>query len=682
MVRKTIINASLAGLLAASSPGKVYALGLGEMTLKSGLNQPFQAEIALYAVRETPLEAIHAELASPEAFARAGVERPLVLSHLRFHPVRRETGEIVVEVTSQRSIRAPFLDFLIAVTWPRGRLLREYTVLLDPPFFLASASRRMAEAPGEAARVLPNRPSGKDTAVVYGPTQPNDSLWPIAQRLRPNSSVTPQQMMLALQRVNPAAFLHNNINGLRVGQTLQAPSEKEVLKLSPEEAVQQVQQQNQAWTNRRAQGAVQENQAPLAGVDAQETLQDGGAEGKVSRQQALLPERASPEILAKQLSLALRALKIQIRRKEDLRARLQIVEQQVQALQHRLSLENSERAALQGSLETVPDKQIAPPEKAKAAEPVPMVGVAPALKQVTPPEHSSVVETTPLQRVLGYFMAQKNLFLLAGGGFLLLVLVILRLRKRKTAGASAVSEVVLEAPGAALEPTVIGPSQKVAAAESIDPLAFVPAALRVEVNTPSAASGPPDKAAEIIQEAEEKAPLVDSATALVALNPKPESPMDPPVRDLSLNQKGGAVTLEKEKILLSSPIEERTADRQMPLGGKGNLPEIVAEFPPVDGKEKGLDFDLSDSFGEMLELAKESASDESKAALFKDGEWLQDNLSEMEIKLDLARAYIEMGNPEGAHPILEEVIAAGDQRQRNAGQDLLAKLAKPLSKRV
>lgn len=253
MVRKMIINASIVGLLAASSPGKTYALGLGEMTLKSRLNQPLEAEIALYGVRDTPLEAIHAELALPEAFAQAGIERPFVLSRLRFHLVRRETGEIVVEVTSQRPIRAPFLDFLVAVTWPRGRLFREYTVLLDPPFFLESASRRMAESPVEAVRVLPSRPSRKGATAVYGPIQPNDALWPIAQRLRPDPFVTPQQMMLALQRVNPAAFLHNNINGLRVGQTLQVPSEEEVLKLSPEEAIQQVQRQNEAWAMRESQ---------------------------------------------------------------------------------------------------------------------------------------------------------------------------------------------------------------------------------------------------------------------------------------------------------------------------------------------------------------------------------------------------------------------------------------------
>ena len=130
MVRKLAFAVSLA-LGTLSVPA--HALGLGDLSSRSALNQNFQGDIALLSVEPEELDAVRVRLADAEAFSRAGVERPFYLSLLKFEPTVTAKGRTVIRVTSEFPIREPFMNFLIEVNWPNGRLLREYTVLLDPP---------------------------------------------------------------------------------------------------------------------------------------------------------------------------------------------------------------------------------------------------------------------------------------------------------------------------------------------------------------------------------------------------------------------------------------------------------------------------------------------------------------------------------------------------------------------
>ncbi len=134
--------------LALLPAGFVHALGLGEIQLRSGLNQPLDAEIELLSVRPGETEGMIVSLAPQEAFLRAGVERPFMLRQLRFEVVQTPDGQPIIQVTTRRPIVEPFLNFLVEVDWPRGRLLKEYTVLLDPPVFMTDmASAGTPEAP-------------------------------------------------------------------------------------------------------------------------------------------------------------------------------------------------------------------------------------------------------------------------------------------------------------------------------------------------------------------------------------------------------------------------------------------------------------------------------------------------------------------------------------------------------
>ena len=188
-------------------PAPAFALGIGQLTLESGLNEPFDARIALLSATREELDTLNVGLADSEAFRRAGVDRPFVLSNLRFEVVESESGADYIRVTSHDSIREPFLNFLVELSWANGRLYREYTVLLDPPVYAAGAAPARARAPAAPASAAPAMTEIPAAPVVeagaeyaaapaaltgseYGPTESSDTLWSIAGRTRPDETVT------------------------------------------------------------------------------------------------------------------------------------------------------------------------------------------------------------------------------------------------------------------------------------------------------------------------------------------------------------------------------------------------------------------------------------------------------------------------------------------------------------
>ena len=127
----------LAGMLSLSSlwSNSSFALGLGEIHLNSALNEPMNAEIDLIAAAPDELTALRASLASREAFTRYGIDKPPFLSTVTFKVGKAKDGRDVLLVRSTDAIPEPFVTFLVDVNWARGHLMREYTVLLDPPVY-------------------------------------------------------------------------------------------------------------------------------------------------------------------------------------------------------------------------------------------------------------------------------------------------------------------------------------------------------------------------------------------------------------------------------------------------------------------------------------------------------------------------------------------------------------------
>ncbi len=363
-------------IVAMLTPGVLQALGLGEIRLNSALNQPFDADIELLAPTSEELQSLKAGLAPNDAFERYGVDRPAFLSELRFRVTRASGGRNVIKITSAESITEPFVTLIVEASWARGRLLREYTVLLDPPVFLpgepaaAPVTTPVAGGGGqtqaiERPRTAPPAPPAPAAAYTGGSyrVQRNDTLWRIASGLRPGSARVVNQTMIAVFRANPEAF-DGNINRLRAGSVLRIPGAAELEGISQADATAEVSRQYREWS-----GAVS-------------TSAEGGRLRLVSPGEAP-SDTATSATPASQTSTA---------ETEALRSRVQGLESELEETRRLLDLRNAELAEMQRRLAEpeaevpaeAPVTALPPEEPASTAEPV---GVAPAEEEavVEPP---------------------------------------------------------------------------------------------------------------------------------------------------------------------------------------------------------------------------------------------------------------------------------------------------------
>ncbi|MCW8884349.1 MAG: hypothetical protein OQK12_03715, partial [Motiliproteus sp.] len=169
--------------LGALNATSVQALGLGEVTVHSSLNQPLSAEINLLQIRDLAKSQIIAGLADADDFYLAGVKPTFILSDLNFQ-LDIKNGNGVIRLTTSDPVKEPFLNFLVEVNWPSGRLVREYTILLDPPVFSAKdlAPRSVPMAPQ-----VSSSPTKKRMSVAEGAPMPQTSGSNIRTRMDQNS---------------------------------------------------------------------------------------------------------------------------------------------------------------------------------------------------------------------------------------------------------------------------------------------------------------------------------------------------------------------------------------------------------------------------------------------------------------------------------------------------------------
>lgn len=258
MLRKLALSLAVAGVIASS---QANALGLGDIRIKSALNEPLNAEIQLNQVRDlNPLQ-IRPRMATADEFDLAGLSQPRILSNVRFQVRVNPNGSGTIFLTSNEPVREPFLNFLVEVNWPSGRLIREYTVLLDPPVFDPTPTPRpIAPAISSAAApVAPvvAQPSPRKADVSNIRTRMDkasqayvdvkDTLWEIAIRHRAAPDISSYQMMMALYKKNPHAFPNGNINNLKAGVVIDLPTEAEARAMSSKAAASEVRRQTSAW---------------------------------------------------------------------------------------------------------------------------------------------------------------------------------------------------------------------------------------------------------------------------------------------------------------------------------------------------------------------------------------------------------------------------------------------------
>ncbi|MAZ71428.1 FimV/HubP family polar landmark protein [Porticoccus sp.] len=242
-LRTLILTTGLLGLLLTNT---VLALGLGEIKLNSSLNEPLDAEVQLTSIGELTDIEILVGLGSPGDFKNAGVERLFLLTDLNFSVDLANRAQPVLRITSKKPIREPYLNFLVEVQWPTGRLVREYTLLLDLPVYASektAAKKIEAASSGPQLRSNPTTPKPvSDTpssqSAVAGDGQysvnAGDTVWAIAQRIRPRQA-TMNQTMAAIKQLNPDAFINDNINLLKKGAVLRLPEGSDIRALTQTE---------------------------------------------------------------------------------------------------------------------------------------------------------------------------------------------------------------------------------------------------------------------------------------------------------------------------------------------------------------------------------------------------------------------------------------------------------------
>ena len=407
-LKPMIQHCVLAGLLVLSVPA--WAVGLGRLTLQSGLGQALSAEIELTSVQPGELDSLTARLADQATYSNNKIEYGGALARVRV-ALDQRGGRPVLKVTSTQPINEPFLDLLIELNWATGRLLREYTFLLDPPGFAATTAVEPAAAiPAQvltptappAARPSPAAPAtsrapaaaagapgvpGPATGDTYGPVKRGDTLGKIAAQVKPDT-VTLEQMLAALYRSNVQAFDAKNMNRLRAGQILTVPKADEVAAIPIDDAKKEIRIQAADWRayRDRLAGAApaSEPQAPRAAaggrittaVEEQVAKAPGADTLRLSRGETA-PGSGGAAARAENLLASQKAA-------AEASARVSDLEKQVRDLQRLLELKNS----------TLQAQQLAAEQGRAAAKGAP-AGASPAPAAATPALPTQTIAPAP-----------------------------------------------------------------------------------------------------------------------------------------------------------------------------------------------------------------------------------------------------------------------------------------------
>ena len=422
---KSVIRASALALAFLLLPSLAAAAGLGKLTVFSGLGQPLKAEIELLSLQKGEADNLSVRLPSAEAFRKANIEYSGSLLSVKFSIEQRGEGRYVIVLSSTQAMNEPFLDLLVELDWATGRLVREYTFLLDPPEYKGPAAApavaapttgtpalKAVEMPKPAVAPAPvtERPlaapapqmAAEPKAAAPGATktyevQKGDTLTKIANANR-SESVTLQQMLIALYRSNADAFDDNNMNRMRAGRILNIPDMAEAAAVDPDEAVRTVLAQGRDFNAYRRKLAAAVTAAPER-EDKRGQSASGKITAKVEDQPA--PAKGAPDQL--KLSKAEEAGKTGGKRsaqglQEDLLAkekalqeaneRIALLEKNVKDMQKLLELKSQAGAQLQQQA----GKPAAPPAAAPAAPPA----AAPA-KAPEPAKPAAVTAPVPPQ---------------------------------------------------------------------------------------------------------------------------------------------------------------------------------------------------------------------------------------------------------------------------------------------
>ncbi|MGZ5007153.1 MAG: FimV/HubP family polar landmark protein [Methylobacter sp.] len=410
-VRNLTKTLAVVSLLA---PASGHTLGIGEIKLHSALNQNLNAEIALTLSGESVSD-IKVNLAPSEKFDEAGVAWTYFLSKIKFETVTQSNGSAVIKLTSKEALKEPFLDFLLEVSWPKGSLYREFTVLVDPPSVYSPAPVPVSSRtenyvqPPVAAAPSQAHANGQSSEDEYGPTRANDTLWSVAERVRGQRDVSVEQMMIALYEANPHAFYKGNVYALTTGKMLKIPEIEAVLKSSRNQALAEFNRHTQAWKNHSAPSAQLDSAKEKPAVNQLTLI--APAKAAVADDAVIEPigEQSSGKKKAADRSIASEAVAGKAGKVESaavsadsvaIQSKIAELEKQLAMMQQLIALKDQQLAALQKQSQASPiTQEQAPLEQVASAKSEAQSVPAPQAAESTSNEAAAikpVVQVTPV----------------------------------------------------------------------------------------------------------------------------------------------------------------------------------------------------------------------------------------------------------------------------------------------
>ncbi len=456
-----------AGFLGAVITNHALAVGLGEITLNSALNEPLDAEIQLLNVGElTELEML-AGLGSQTDFDTAGVDRLFLLTDLRFEINLSDKGNPVIQVSSKRPIREPYLDFLVELDWPAGRLLREYTLLLDMPLYATEkpvAKKIEAASSGAQPTATPTaEPSTPAPRTTVSPAlaisddeyrvASGDTVWAIATKIRPQGA-TMSQTMAAIKQANPDAFINGNINLLKKGAVLRLPEGSDIQALSAADSAAEL---------AIAESASEAAQAPMldatSSTQGSDTAEDSG-EGRLKlaalgADQALSSASAGEEAVegsegtsvsgGADLTVAREELDKATRENAELRERIAMLEEQLSTNERLLEIQDDSMRASQVATLVEPEGVEPESEVADQATAPEVTAETVAEKPDTTVSEEVAVKAEPVKQDKGFdISAWMDYLLYPAIGLVALLLAVLMLFRNRKQDDEATDELSLQ----------------------------------------------------------------------------------------------------------------------------------------------------------------------------------------------------------------------------------------------
>ena len=260
VVTRPICRRWLLAMLFLVVPSVASAVGMGRLNVLSSLGQTLIAEVELLSVRKEELSTLSARLASPDAYRQANLQYGAAAAGFRFSIEKRPDGQLYIRITSLRPVNEPFVNLLIELTWASGRLVREYTALIDPPDYAPPQSVAAAPAAPAETRAAPVAPPPVVVATPastrpavgseYGPIKRGETLSKIAASVKPEG-VSLDQMLVAILRSNPDAFINNNMNRMKAGKMLRIPDQEQLTAVTQTEAAKEIRVHAADWNRYR-----------------------------------------------------------------------------------------------------------------------------------------------------------------------------------------------------------------------------------------------------------------------------------------------------------------------------------------------------------------------------------------------------------------------------------------------